>query len=475
MIGESADLAGQAGAPGANGFGRVRTGNPQADEILGGGFPANSINIVMGQPGTGKTIFAEQLIFANADGDRPVVFLTTLSEPLSKVVLYLQDLAFYDASKLGTEVIYEDIGPELVEGGLSALVPRLKAAIKTHTPKIIVIDSFKAVTELAPSRVALRRAVFELTGLLSALDTTVFLVGEYSEEDISHAPEFAIADSIVELSRRSTGAREERYFRVFKLRGSQYREGAHGFRISATGLDVFPRLVSPALPASFEPPLERVSTGVAQLDLMMGGGLWRGSTTLLAGPSGSGKTTLALQFAVEGALQHEPSLYFTFQETPAQLERAIRGHSMNLPVARINGLELAYSSPVELQIDSIITDLFTRLERTNTRRLVLDAVGDLATSASDRQRFHDYLYALVHHLAARGITSIFAYETEAGGRSGRGFDAGPLSYLSDNLLQLGMAGDEVTRRTIRVLKTRGSAHDHNVREMEITSGGVRIR
>src|SRR5687767_1859096 len=121
---------------------RLSAGNPEADHILGGGFPSNSINIVMGHPGSGKTIFAEQLIFHNASEDRPILYFTTLSEPLTKVVRYLQGFQFFDEAKLGRQVVYEDIGPQLAKDGAVALIPILQKAIKTVSPKIIVIDSF---------------------------------------------------------------------------------------------------------------------------------------------------------------------------------------------------------------------------------------------------------------------------------------------------------------------------------------------
>src|SRR5688572_27825212 len=107
---------------------RMSSGNAEADHILGGGFPADSINIIMGHPGSGKTIFAEQLIFHNASMDRPILYFTTLSEPLSKVVRYLQGFDFFDETKVGTEVIYEDIGPQLSRDGAPALIPLLQEA-----------------------------------------------------------------------------------------------------------------------------------------------------------------------------------------------------------------------------------------------------------------------------------------------------------------------------------------------------------
>ena len=452
---------------------RMTSGNPEADHILGGGFPKDSINIIMGHPGSGKTIFAEQLIFANADDDRPILYLTTLSEPLPKVVRYLQGFRFFDESKLGSQVIYEDVGPELARDGSAALIPLLQTAIRELSPKIIVIDSFKAVHDLLPSVGARRRMVYEMTALLTAYGTTAFLLGEYNEEDILRYPEFAVADGIVEMSRRRLGNRDERYFRVYKLRGSRYLEGAHAFRITDSGLDIFPRLVSPQMPEGYEPASERISTGITGLDEMLDGGVWRGSTTLLGGPSGAGKTTIALQFALEGARQGEPTLYMNFQENPSQLMRTIRNLGVNLEGAQAQGLDLVYASPVELQIDSIIVDMFRRIQQRRVRRLVIDALGDLASAATDPQRLHDYLYALVQHFAVSGITSVLNFETTGNTIAGNGVQ-NAVSYLSDNVLLLTVEGEERTRRSLRILKTRGSAHDARVREVEISPTGLRV-
>jgi len=452
---------------------RLKSGNREADYILGGGFPANSINIVMGHPGSGKTIFAEQLIFDNAGDDRPILYFTTLSEPLAKVVRYLQGFDFFDETKLGTQVIFEDVGGELAKNGPDALIPLLRQAITSLAPKVIVIDSFKAVHDLAPSVAGRRRMVYEMTALLTAYGTTAFLLGEYTEEDILLYPEFAVADGIVEMSRRRLGNRDERYFRVYKLRGSRYLEGAHAFRITSAGLDIYPRLVSPQLPEGYEPATERISTGVTGLDAMLDGGVWRGTTTLLAGPSGAGKTTIGLQFALEGARQGEPSLYMNFQENPSQLTRTIRNLGADPDEAQAQGLDLVYASPVELQIDSIIIDMFRRIQQGRVRRLVIDALGDLASAATDPQRLHDYLYALVQHFAVSGITSVLNFETVGNTVAGNGMQ-NAMSYLSDNVLLLTVDGEERTRRALRVLKTRGSAHDTRVREIEISATGVAI-
>ncbi len=471
------DVITLAGRPG---FRRISTGNPQADEILGGGFPANSINIIMGQPGVGKTIFAEQLVFHNVAGDRPVLYLTTLSEPLPKVVRYLPGFRFFDETRLvfdesapGPVVMYEEVGDALASEGIGALVRRVKEAIKTVSPKIIVIDSFKAVHDLATTRLEMRHMIYELAGLLTAYDTTAFLIGEYAENALQEYPEFVVADAIVELVRYKLGMRDERYFRVLKLRGSGFREGLHAFRITENGLQIYPRLVTPHGAEQYVLEDRRIPTGVPGLDPLMGGGVWRGSTTLVAGPVGSGKTTIGLQFALAGIAQGEPALYVHLQENPTQVARLLRGFGADEAQLRSAGLHLMYASPVELPIDSIVVETFRLIERTGVRRVIVDSVGDLAKAATDPERLYDYVYAFSQHLAVRNITGLLTYESSAG-------DGGVLtgqtriSSMSDNVLLLGIEVGDQARRTLRVLKERASPHDQQVHELVIGSDGVRV-
>ncbi len=215
-------------APDSTSFPRVSTGNANADLILDGGFMANSINIIMGEPGTGKTVFAQQLMFHNASDDRPVLYLTTLSEPLPKVVSYAQRLAFFDAARLNSAIVYDDVGPALAAEGPRALVSRLAHEIRTTSPRIIMIDSFRAIHDLGADTAETRRLISDLAGMLSAYDATTFFLGEYTRSGIQLYPEFAVADSIVELARVSLGSRDERFFRVLKLRGeSTVRDSTH--------------------------------------------------------------------------------------------------------------------------------------------------------------------------------------------------------------------------------------------------------
>jgi circadian clock protein KaiC len=448
---------------------RVSAGNAQADEILHGGFPANSINVIMGQPGTGKSIFIEQLVFHNAGGKRPILYLSTLSEPVSKALRYLQQFAFFDASKVGTDVLYEDIGDELVAEGIAALVPKIRTAIEKIAPKIIVIDSFKALHDLGAAHADMRRALYEVTGQLTAYDTTVFLVGEYTEEHGRQLPEFAIADGIVQLMRKDLSTRDERFLRVLKLRGSGYIEGQHGFRITSDGMRVYPRLVSPEIPKGYKLSTDLTSTGLDGLDEILGGGVLRGSTNLIMGPTGSGKTTTCLQFAAKGLESDEKALYVNFQENPVQLARSLALLGVDPDEAQRRGMHFLYMSPVELQIDHVIVTMFAMIREQGIRRVVIDSVGDLANSASDPERFHDFLYALVQHFAVTGISTFMTLESSAS--LGSGAMDGRLSVMSDAIISLAMADG---KRTLTVLKARATAHDILPHEFTIGTEGVQV-
>ncbi len=349
----------------------------------------------------------------------------------------------------------------------------MQRAIEESAPKIIVIDSFKALHDLCPSAKELRHVLYELTGLLTAYQTTAFLVGEYTDEDAQRLPEFAVADGILQFLRNPLSTRDERFLRVLKLRGSGYLEGLHAFRIGPGGLEIFPRLVSPEIPESYTIVEERTSTGVEGLDDLLGGGLWRGSTTMLAGPTGAGKTTASLQFILDGVRRGEQCLYANFQENPMQLARCLRGLGADVEDAKRRGLHLLYTSPVELQVDRIIVSLFQKIQQTGIRRVAIDAIGDLISAASDAQRLHDYLYALVQHFTVKGVTSILTFETGPSAESA--FTGGRFSYMSDNIIFLSTGVKDKTTRSATVIKARGSKHDLAAHEVEITDKGLRVR
>src|SRR5947207_14933852 len=304
---------------------RLRSGHQPLDEVLGGGLPANGISIIMGLPGTGKTIIAQQYTFHNAGPDRPAVYFSTLSEPLEKIVRFGQTLSFFDVAAVGRSVFYEDLGQVASRDGLPGVGDHIAAVLKQRRPGLVVIDSFKALHPLAEGDAGFRTFLYQLAGRLTAFPAASLWVGEYGPGEAAVAPEFAVADAIMELAAVPLDQREKRFLQVRKLRGSGFLAGQHGYRLTPQGLHLFPRLADIPAAGGYALGDQRITTGIADLDAMLGGGLWPGSATMAAGPSGAGKTVLALHFIYGGARNGEPGIIATLQENPTQLDRMLTG------------------------------------------------------------------------------------------------------------------------------------------------------
>lgn len=454
---------------------RITSGSDELDAILGGGFPANSINLIMGLPGTGKTILAERAVFANATPEAPALYIGTVSEPLDKVLRYVQGFSFFDPMKIGEAVIYEDLSGTLCSEGLSGFVERICDLVKQHSPALLVIDSFKALHAFSSSTEEFRRAVTQLAILLSSLAATSFFVGEYAPDEAASLPEFAIADGIVELVLQKVGVRDVRYLRVIKERGSDFLAGEHAFKLSSDGLQVYPRTVTSDESQSYEPSESRSTTGVEALDVMMSGGYWRGSSTVIFGPPGSGKTLLGLQFVMKGIEQGEKGMIATMEENPSQLRRVMRGFGWDLDAARESGmLELFYVSPVDICIDEFVSKVGGMARSKGISRLMIDSLNDLQAASPGPERFRDFMYSFVQSMAVAGISVFMTNEVRDLFSTSVLSESG-ISHMSDNILLVHYVrqASEV-KRAISAIKTRASQHDPRIRQFEITSEGVRI-
>jgi circadian clock protein KaiC len=452
--------------------GRMGSGNQRLDAILGGGFPAHGINLVVGPPGSGKTVLAQQYVFHNATPERPAVYLTTVSEPLEKVLRYGQTLAFFDTGAVGRAVHYEDVGGLLGSKGLDAVAERVDALLKEYRPAIIVIDSFKALTPYATDQGEFRRFLHGLAGRLSAFPVTSLWIGEYHSAEVSTAPEFAVADAIISLSSDRVGQRDLRELQVLKLRGSGFLSGRHAYRLSEAGMDIFPRLADPIDATAYPLAAERVSSGIPALDAMLDDGYWPGAATLVAGPTGSGKTLMGLHFVVSGARRGEPGIIATLQENPTQLQRIAQGFGWSLAEPRI---ELLCRSPVDLYIDQWVYELLGVIERTGARRALVDSLGDLAFAAGDEARYREYLYSLVQRCSRVGVSLLLTLELPDLFQVTRLAELG-VSHVSDNVVLLQyLRQPTAIRRTLTVIKTRASLHQPQVREFTITSGGIKLQ
>jgi circadian clock protein KaiC len=454
---------------------RFATGSADFDRILGGGLPVRSINLIAGEPGSGKTLLALQMVFHLARQGRKCVYMTSLSEPALKLIGYMQQFSFFDESLVDRAVLFADIGSVIRGKDEEAILTEIAKRVEREEPAVVVIDSFKAVRELIPDSEA-RTFVYDLAVHMAGWGAASLLVGEYSEAEIATNSEFAIADGIIRLINRRQELTLVREVEVLKLRGADYITGRHFFEIGPAGLAFFPRVRGPdAVPSEEISPSERVSTGVAGLDAMLGGGVPRASATVVQGGTGTGKTLLALHFLLDGARRGEAGIHFTMEETPDQLRGIAQGFGWDLrALEQRKLLTLAYFSPVELSTDAFLYRARQQVQQTGARRAVLDSLTSMALGVVSERRFKELVYAMTKHFRALGVTLQMNMEIAEllGSAQISGYG---VSFAADNVIQLKYI--EVKGgldRGIFILKARGVRHATEVRTMSLEADGITV-
>jgi circadian clock protein KaiC len=457
---------------------RVTSGDAAFDRLLGGGFPVRSVNVIAGESGAGKTLFALQMLFHAARQGKKGLYLTTLAEPSLKLVGYMQQFSFFEERFIGREVVFADLGSVLRAKGLDSMLTEITNRVESMEPAVVVIDSFKAIRDIVGESPAVRTFVYDLAVHATAWGATSLLVGEYTDAEIDNASEFAIADGIVRFSNRRDALTAVREVEVRKLRGAAHATGRHFFEIGSDGLRFFPRVQSPAVidkPSEATPPPERVATGVDGLNAMLGGGLLRSSATVIQGGTGTGKTLLGLQFLLEGARRNEPGILFTLEETPDQLRSVAHGFGWDLGALEKQGLlTLSYVSPVELSTDWFLDRARRQAEQVRAKRAVLDSLTSMAVGVISERRFKELVYAFTKHFRALGVTLNMNLEIAEllGSAQLSGYG---ISFAADNVIQLKYIElDGRLERGISVLKVRGVQHSTEVRRMSLDGSGVQI-
>jgi circadian clock protein KaiC len=454
---------------------RLTTGVEELDLVLGGGLEPGSLVAIAGAPGTGKTILAQQICFANATRERKAIYYTTPSEPHSKLVRHLEPFSFFDSDALESRVEFIHLGDLLQEsGGLGTVVSEVVEKCFETNPAVVVIDSAKALRDFADDNQSVRTAFYGLASRVAHTEAVMLFVGEYASEEIEGSPEFSLADGIVHLAYEPHEPVDRRWLRVVKMRGTKPLPGKHSLRITDRGLQVFPRLETVTPKVRARDAAVRTSTGVPKLDELMGGGIHEADATAILGPSGAGKTVLGLRFIAQGLAEGERCVYASFQENADQLVAKAASFGWDLGEAQASGqLAIHYVPHGELDLDILGAVVRRELSDGSVRRVVLDSLAELVATARETERFPAYARSLSGLIRAHGATLLVTSETTAlGPETG---PAGGLSFLFHNLLLLRYIEIESeTRRALSVLKMRDSEHVKGVYQFEIDGHGFAL-
>ena len=456
---------------------RLATGVPGLDEILGGGLPEFSFNLIAGQPGCGKTTLAHQIMFNLATTERPALYFTVLGEPPLKMLRYQQQFDFFDGEAINQSIRFINLSEDAMAGELDKVLKRIVDEVTQHNPAFVFIDSFRSVILAGETggnpHTRLQQFVQQLGMLMTSWQATTFLIGEYFTETDAN-PVFTVSDGLIWLRQSVQRNSMVRQLEILKMRGQPTLPGLHTFRIGNAGVEVFPPASVAILPrasANTAALAPRLLMGVAGLDEMLGGGLPRGYSLLVAGPSGSGKSLLAAAFLAEGARSGETGVIAAFEQHPNRSRSRIVAD-----LIAAGKLGLVENRAADLSIDEIVYMLMREIRRLGATRVVIDSLSgfELALAPTFRQDFRESLANMVTALAGTGVTLLMTSELEDRYTDLR-FSPYGTAFMTDAIIvQRYIEVDSRLRRVMAVVKQRASAHSDQLREFTIDDTGIRI-
>lgn len=458
---------------------RISTGIPGLDEIAYGGLLTERAYLVRGGPGSGKTTLSLHFLAAEPEGAGLYI---SLGENGGQVRSQAQQLdipkeknQFVDLSPssddLETESPYDLVPASDIE--LQPLITEICEAFETHRPKRIVLDSVSQMRYLSPDTFQFRRQILALLNHLCAQGATVLLTAEGGAEAPDEDLQF-LSDGIIKLERMLEG----RAISVTKFRGSGFADGVHFMRLTDRGMRVFPRLIPDETRVPCEP--VALSTGVSEIDLLLGGGIERGTVSVISGPTGVGKTTLGMQIMRSAALRGERAVVYSFEEQPQILKHRCR--NLDMPVDELlqqDQLHIETVEAISYSPDELSHSIRKEVESNNTRMVMLDSLSGYQISVGRLSVAGDNvverLHALCRYLISRGVTVLILNEIASiAGNEVRATDSG-ISYLADTVIMLRyMEFDSELRKTIGVLKKRTSDFEKSLRGFDITPNGLNV-
>jgi circadian clock protein KaiC len=461
---------------------RLATGSAGLDAVLNGGFPANRLYLVEGDPGTGKTTMALQFLLEGVRRGEPVLYVTLseTKEELTSVAgshgwslegVNLHELVPPEES-LKTEEQYTIFHPSEVE--LGETTRAVIEEVERIQPRRVVFDSLSEMRLLARDPLRYRRQILALKQFFAGRRSTVLLLDDRTSTDADLQVQ-SIAHGVLMLEQVELdyGA-ERRRLRVSKLRGSRFRGGFHDFTIQTGGLRVFPRLVAADRRREFKS--EAVASGVVELDALLGGGLDRGTATLVMGPAGSGKSSLATHFAAATAARGEAASVFIFDEgVNIYLSRAAGlGTDLRAEV-EAGRLKVQQVDPAEMSPGEFAHVVCEAVEKDGARVVIIDSLNGYLQAMPDERYLTAQMHELLTYLNQQGVVTILVMAQH--GFMGTAMSSPvDVSYLADTVVMLRyFEAEGAIRRAISVVKKRTGRHEDTIRELRLSAArGVEV-
>ena len=463
------------------GVSRGSSGCQGLDDVLGGGLPLGHFYLVEGEPGTGKTTLALQFVSQGPRSGEKVLYVT-LSESRSELVavaashgLNLDGVSMLDLhpgeQELKPEGQYTVFHPAEVE--LNDRMQTIMAEVDRQKPTRLVIDALSEVRMLAKDPLRYRRQVLSLKEYAPG-NCTVLLLDDRSSR-YADLELHSIVHGVISMSRvpREYG-KTMRRLEVTKLRGCAFREGFHDYVIRQGGVVVFPRLIA----AEYEDDSEDqtlAESGIPELDALVGGGLGRGTSTLLIGPAGCGKTTLALRWLTTAAQRGEKSVAFIFEETISTLLGRAAGLGMNLrPFLESGRIKIEHIDPAEVSPGEFADKVRESVENDAARAVLIDSLNGFLQAMPGEQFLTLHLHELLTYLNNRGVLTlmVLAQMGLVGSAMQTPID---VSYLADNILVLRyFEAHGQVRQAISMMKKRSGNHEHSIRELRLHDQTIRV-